>query len=345
MSPSLENFHTNTDQFFRRIISRRGTFPPTENSNLEVQLLPRFLQTSLEESKFLPIINGLGSPKYSAMSAGCERVVTQVWAYGPKATIVWDAETGDYWKLDLPAPTDMQALAFSPDGKWLATGSPSSQKQAVRVWNTKKRTSNALPNRSQSEWYRHFSFAPDSRYVVGCSSQGTACMWSVEKRLTCFPIPVDHAYVCAFSSDNKYIAFGRSCCALRIYSPSTGSYRDLETKCDSPNPVSIAWSPGGQYVALGCKMSSMHVWHVQKRVEYRCKIGKEYSTAYSIAFSPESTLIASGHDSSIRVWNADTGLLIYEFKGHNHKVDAIAFSRRENLVISVGGDIRVWKLP
>ncbi|KAL6836721.1 Pfs, NACHT and WD domain protein [Trichoderma sp. SZMC 28015] len=65
----------------------------------------------------------------------------------------------------------------------------------------------------------------------------------------------------------------------------------------------------------------------------------------SVAFSPNSALIASASDDkTIRLWNANTGECIEVFKGHESTVNSVAFSHNSLSVVSGSDDstTRLW---
>ncbi len=69
------------------------------------------------------------------------------------------------------------------------------------------------------------------------------------------------------------------------------------------------------------------------------------STIFAVAWSPDSTRIASGgNDNTIQVWNATTGKRLVTYTGHLGSVWAVAWSPDGTRIASGGNDgtVQVW---
>jgi len=60
--------------------------------------------------------------------------------------------------------------------------------------------------------------------------------------------------------------------------------------------------------------------------------------AWSLAISPDETLVAAGVVGAVVVWSSDSGDEFHRFMGHFGAVDAVEFCRDGKQIISGGED-------
>lgn len=67
--------------------------------------------------------------------------------------------------------------------------------------------------------------------------------------------------------------------------------------------------------------------------------------AFAVAWSPDGTRIASGHDDkTVRIWDAASGHTLLEYTGHSDAVFKVAWSPDGTQIASASGDgtVQVW---
>ena len=110
-------------------------------------------------------------------------LVTTV-AYSRDGTLLWDVGTGQFLAI-LTDGTDSPgfAVAFSPDGTKLASGS---WDFTVKLWNVSTRKHIAtFPG--HIGWVSSVAFSPDSTKLASGSSDGTVLLWDVPKSIKLYP--------------------------------------------------------------------------------------------------------------------------------------------------------------
>jgi WD40 repeat protein len=106
-----------------------------------------------------------------------------------------------------------------------------------------------------------------------------------------------------------------------------------------------AFSHDGQKLAYGGRFQEIVVIgleNMQTLRKWPCSNG-----VTCLAFSPNDSIIAAGHaDSTIRLWNTQTGELQAELVGHERVVTRLAFSPDGRTLLSSGDDctLRAWSV-
>ncbi|PMD28771.1 WD40 repeat-like protein, partial [Hyaloscypha variabilis F] len=64
----------------------------------------------------------------------------------------------------------------------------------------------------------------------------------------------------------------------------------------------------------------------------------------TIAFSPDSKLLASASDETVKLWDAGSGVVLQTLEGHSGHVNAMAFSPDGKLLASASDDktVKLW---
>ncbi len=160
----------------------------------------------------------------------------------------------------------VSAVAFSPDGWLIASGSADSK---VRVWDAATGAKQRVL-RGHSDWVCAVAFSPDSRLIVPGSEDKTVRVWDAatgaERRLL-----RGHSHcvnALAFSPDGRLIASGSGDWTVRVWDAATGAKRRVlrgHLHCVS----AVAFSPDGRLIASGSIDKTVRGWDAATGAERR----------------------------------------------------------------------------
>jgi WD40 repeat protein len=264
---------------------------------------------------------------------------------------IWDANTGEPIGAPLfgreggriPLPR-VRSVAFSPDGRRIASGSG----ESLRLWDADTGEPIGTPT-----WYgfelSSVAFRPDGRQIVSGNSDTTVRVWDADTGepigapLTGHTEPVTSV---VFSPDGRRIVSGSWDETLRFWDADTGEPIGSPLTGHTDWVNSVAFSPNGRRIVSGSKDQTLWLWDADTGAPIGSAFTGHTAAVNSVAFSPDGRRIASGgDDQTVRVWDADTGEPIGPpLTGHTSGVRSVAFSRDGRRMVSGSWDttVRLW---
>ncbi len=110
----------------------------------------------------------------------------------------------------------------------------------------------------------------------------------------------------------------------------------------------VAWSPGGQYIASGSDIpeSTVQVWNAFTGAPH-VTYPEHTAGIFAIAWSLDGQYIASSSWGEVRVWNTapPTGKTLTTYTGNANAVHAVVWSPKERRIASGGDDttVQIWQ--
>jgi hypothetical protein len=155
----------------------------------------------------------------------------------------------------------VEAVAFSPDGKWLATGS---RDGTVRVWEAATKQEVTAPMVHEST-VKAIAFSPDGKWLATGSEDwksdsGEARVWEAATgQEVTDPLVHEHrVYAIAFSSDGKWLATGSAEATARVW--ETATWQGVARMEHEDSVFAVAFSPDGKWLATGSKDDTARIW-------------------------------------------------------------------------------------
>jgi WD40 repeat protein len=234
---------------------------------------------------------------------------------------------------------DVYAVAFSPDGRLVATTSVDGM---VGVWEIATGHSVGTPLRHEG-WDYKIAFSPNGRLVT-TANNSTVRVWEVETGRVVSVLRRGGAAVTitALSPDGRLVAMVRDEGTAQLWETVTG--HSVGAALHHENYVNaVAFSPDGRLVATAG--GGVRVWEAATGQLVGAVLRPRNSISV-VAFSPDGRLVAAASGQTVQFWEPETGRTVGVALHHETHVNAVAFSHDGRLVATAGGDqtARVWEV-
>ncbi|MEU1338352.1 hypothetical protein [Streptomyces sp. NPDC005827] len=278
----------------------------------------------------------------------------------PDRTVqLWNTATGDITHV-LPGHRGAAGMAFSPDGRTLATGDFS---ETLELWDTatgqRKKT---LPKAGTAA-----AFSPDGTTLATVRDLGTVVLKDAATGRTKKVFPDRHTEgsmaSLAFDPAGTMLAVSGHFGRVRVLDVNSGhvvstlNMPEDKTKAGSSGPAreldpsnntveSIAFSPDGATLATSSRDGTVRLWNpatgsIQETLP---------DAGTPMAFSPDGATLAvgrvDGDGGSVSLLDIATGYARVEFVGQTGEVRSLAFSPDGHTLASADSDgtVQLWNV-
>jgi WD40 repeat protein len=259
----------------------------------------------------------------------------------PGTVRLWDLETGQEMAT-LKGHTDtVRSVAFSPDGRLLATGSDD---KSAKLWDIA--TLQVLATfGGHKNGINSVAFSQDGKRLATASSDTTVKLWDLAARRELATLEGHKHWInsIAFSPDGKILATSSFDKTIRLW--NLANQKEFALLSGHMDRIfSVAFSPDGKLLASGSGDKSVKLWDVATRKEIATLQGHTHFIT-AVTFSPDGRTLATGSsDSTVKLWDVATGQEMRAFRGHTDMVSSLAFSPdgRRLITGSVDKTVRLW---
>ena len=251
------------------------------------------------------------------------------------------------------------AIAFSPNGKLLATGDSRGHIHIRNVEDGKQLVS----IKGHLYWIWELAFSPDSQILASASDDCCVKLWHANTG-ECLQTLKEHTFSVTsvtFGLGGLLIATGSQDSTIKVWRlrsehqnmhpqliPSQSiNYECVQTLRGHVNRVwSVIFSKDSQILFSTGEDQTFRIWNIKTGHCIKSWSGHE-NWIKSATLSPDDKIIASGSfDNSIKLWNSKTGECINTLYGHTDCVSKVSFSPDGCLLASSSYDstIKLWNI-
>jgi WD40 repeat protein/tRNA A-37 threonylcarbamoyl transferase component Bud32 len=246
-------------------------------------------------------------------------------------TLAADAQARGIARVFRAHSGGINTVAFSPDGGTIATASDD---RSVRLWNVKTGESRVLSGHTDEVWCAAFS--PDGKLLATGGKDKTLRLWDLATG-TAAILPGHQQWLTSirFSPDGKWITSQGLREGVFLWNVAQAAGKQIAPSSGEEMSRGAVFSPDSSTLAF-VEANRLVLWDLASGLS-RGIPGQGWP-CYSIAFSSDGALVATGAtDGTVRLWSTKGGAPS-TITGHSGHVTALAFLPNGSALLSGSKD-------
>ena len=259
------------------------------------------------------------------------------------STKTWDVTTGKEIHSFLDEPFSMNTAAFSPNGQSFAAATGDNN---VCVWNLK---SNQLKYKLKGyiESVNNVNYNVHNKNIITASGDKTAKVWDSKsgKLLVTLEGHTKALNLAAYNPGGEFIITGSEDSTAKIWDAKTGK---MIWNLRGTNSVEFAvFNSDASYIIIGgYGFAAPQIWNARTGIYLSELKADDAYSVLSAAFSPDSKKVVTVSPGNAKIWDVQTGKLLFNLNGFKDYINSATFSPDGKQILSCSSDktIKIWEV-
>lgn len=215
------------------------------------------------------------------------------------------------------------SASFSPDGKWLVTGS---WDNSAKIWNTQTGQAEKKLEQKHQGYVNTVKYSPNGKHILTSSEDGTSKIWNAVTGEIILTLDQHGSHVksAVFSPDGSQIVTAADDKTLVLWDAKSG--KKLSTLKGHEWPVrEVAYSHDGKRLISGSEDNTAIIWNI--KTKEKIVLAGHTAPVASVVFSPDdSRAFTASDDGTAKLWDTESGKEILTLSSHDQGVTSVDFS-------------------
>jgi WD40 repeat protein len=273
-----------------------------------------------------------------------------LWCFSPNATflasgnddlILWDTASGQLISR-IVQPSWVTAIAFSPDGRTVASGHDNG---TARFWDVgSQKFLGEIQVCPKPMPVSAIAFAPRGQFIATASEDRVVRVWDefTHKQVCELNSHTDRIPALAWSPDGSLLVSAGWDTSARVWRPPQADPLIL-LNSHADQVHTLAYSPDGKFLACADSDFEIHLWKNAEKAERGPVLRGHNEEIRALAFSSDGSKLASaGADRVIHVWDVRDGKLLAGPNAKGRHAIAVVPGKPLRLASTGTQLVRVW---
>jgi WD40 repeat protein/tRNA A-37 threonylcarbamoyl transferase component Bud32 len=238
-------------------------------------------------------------------------------------------------RASMPHPAAVVALAFSPDNRTLLT---TCRDQSVRLWDAELGAPLGAPLAHLFS-ISDVAFSPDGKTILSCGPGEQVHLWeALHWPAVRRPILQDREAIraVAYSPDGKRIVAACNDGVARLWDAVTGK-RLGKTEPHDSGLSCVAFSPDGKsFLTAGGRAARLWEGGTARALGQVCR---HQAVVNLVAFRPDGRMFVTVAGSRAQLWDVARQQQVGSAMEHRRRIGVVAFSPDGSMLLTAGGEI------